>query len=157
MAGHAPRRRGPVAACGGEPRRQRTLFDGAGEYHQRQCMPRSSRCVGPAPSTVAATVRSMSADDAALLEAVRAGEVGLNGMRNREMRARLFTTSTEGPERKRQSAAVTRGLALLRAHGLIKKVTGTNRWVLTDTGRRVITALLTARQANVDQLTKLAA
>jgi hypothetical protein len=40
---------------------------------------------------------------------------------------------------------------------LLKKVTGTHRWVLTDHGRRAITALLAARQANVDQLTKLAA
>lgn len=96
-------------------------------------------------------------EDAALLEAVSAGEFALNGLRNRDLRARLFTPSTEAPERKRQSAAITRRLALLRAHGLIKKVTGTNRWLLTETGRRVITALLTARQANVDELTKLAA
>lgn len=98
-----------------------------------------------------------SAEDAALLEAVSAGEFALNGLRNRDLRARLFTVATEPAERRRQSAAITRRLALLRAHRLIKKVTGTHRWVLTDQGRRVITALLTARQASVDQLTKLAA
>ena len=48
-------------------------------------------------------------------------------------------------------------MALLRAHGLIKRVSGTHRWLLTEKGRRFITALLAARQANMDQLTQLAA
>jgi DNA-binding HxlR family transcriptional regulator len=52
---------------------------------------------------------------------------------------------------------VTRQLALLRAHGLIKKVSGTHRWQVTQRGRRLITALLAARQADVVQLTQLAA
>jgi hypothetical protein len=98
-----------------------------------------------------------SAEDAALLEAVSAGEFALHGVRNRDLRARLFSPTTEPAETRRQSAAITRRLALLRAHRLIKKVNGTHRWVLTDQGRRVITALLTARQANIDQLTKVAA
>jgi hypothetical protein len=98
-----------------------------------------------------------SADDAALLAAVSAGEFALNGLRNRDLRARLFPAATEPAQRRRQSAAITRRLALLRAHRLIKKVTGTHRWVLTDQGRRVITALLAARDASVDQLTQLAA
>jgi hypothetical protein len=40
---------------------------------------------------------------------------------------------------------------------VIKKVTGTHRWVLTDAGRRVVSALLAARNANIDQLTEIAA
>jgi hypothetical protein len=98
-----------------------------------------------------------SADDAALLTAVSAGEFALNGLRNRDLRARLFSLARDATERRRQSAAITRRLALLRAHGLLKKVTGTHRWMVTDLGRRVITALLVARQASVDQLTKIAA
>jgi hypothetical protein len=98
-----------------------------------------------------------SAEDAALLEAVSGGEFALNGLRNRDLRARLFGSTSDAPERRRQSAAITRRLALLHAHQLLKKVTGTHRWVLTDRGRRVITALLAARQASVDQLTQIAA
>jgi hypothetical protein len=98
-----------------------------------------------------------SAQDATLLAAVSSGEFALNGLRNRDLRARLFPAATAAAERRRQSAAITRRLALLRAHHLLKKVTGTHRWILTDQGRRVITALLTARQASVDELTKLAA
>jgi predicted transcriptional regulator len=52
---------------------------------------------------------------------------------------------------------MTRKLALLRAHGLLKKVSGTHRYQVTEKGRRLITALLTARQADVEQLTQLAA
>jgi hypothetical protein len=98
-----------------------------------------------------------SADDAALLMAVSRGEFALNGLRNRDLRAQLLAPAADAAERRRQSAKITRRLALLRAHGLIKKVTGTHRWLLTENGRRVITALLAARDANVDQLTKIAA
>jgi hypothetical protein len=48
-------------------------------------------------------------------------------------------------------------LRLLRAHGLIHKVAGTHRYVVSATGREVITALLAARQADVQQLTSFAA
>ena len=60
-------------------------------------------------------------------------------------------------EQERQAAAMGRQLRLLRAPGLIKKVSGTHRYVLTEKGRTTITALLSARKADVDQLTKMAA
>jgi hypothetical protein len=37
------------------------------------------------------------------------------------------------------------------------RLTGTSRWLLTDNGRRIVTTLLAAQQADVDQLTKMAA
>ena len=58
---------------------------------------------------------------------------------------------------KRRMGWIGRRLRLLRAHGLIAKVSGTHRYVVTEKGRTTITALLTARKADVDQLTKLAA
>jgi hypothetical protein len=48
-------------------------------------------------------------------------------------------------------------LRLLRAHGLLRKISGTHRYVVTEGGRKIITALLAARQADVEQLTALAA
>jgi hypothetical protein len=98
-----------------------------------------------------------SPQDAALLQAVNRGEFAINGFRNRDLRALLFKQKVTETELKRQSAAVTRKLALLRAHGLIKKITGTHRYVLTAKGTTTITAVLTARQANVSELTKMAA
>jgi len=97
------------------------------------------------------------ADDAPLLEAISRGEYALNGFRNRDVRQHLYPSTPDPKLQRRRSAAVTRKLALLRAHGVIKKVTGTHRWMLTEQGRRVVSALLTARNANIDQLTQLAA
>jgi hypothetical protein len=98
-----------------------------------------------------------SPQDSALLLAVNRGEFKINGFRNRDLRALLFPTKTTAQEQKRRSGAVTRKLALLRAHGLIKKLSGTHRYVLTDKGSTTITALLAARQANINQLTQIAA
>jgi len=98
-----------------------------------------------------------SAADGALLEAVSRGEFTLAGFRNRDLRGLLYPRKAPVEEERRRAARVTRQLALLRAHGLIRKVSGTHRWLVTEHGRRLITALLAARQADVDQLTQLAA
>ena len=98
-----------------------------------------------------------SEKDARILEVVSRGEFTLNGFRNRDVRARLYSSQTSPQEQKRRAAAVTRKLRLLRAHGLIRKVSGTHRYVVTERGRQIMTALLTARQANMEQLTAMAA
>jgi hypothetical protein len=95
--------------------------------------------------------------DARLLEIVNRGEFAINGFRNRDLRALLFATKRTEQDQKRRAGAVTRKLRLLRAHGLIRKVPGTHRYMMSDKGRPIITALLTARQADVEQLTALAA
>lgn len=95
--------------------------------------------------------------DAELLSLVNQGQWALRGFRNRELRERLWSGPCTAVEARRRSSAVTRKLALLRAHGLIAKVSRTHRWMVTEKGRRVITALLTARQADVGKLTALAA
>jgi hypothetical protein len=95
----------------------------------------------------------LSRDDAKLLQAVSRGEFAINGFRNRDIRALLYGDKTvEAAERKRQSAAVTRKLRLLRAHGLIKKVSRTHRYLLTDKGRQAITTILAARTATASKL-----
>lgn len=95
--------------------------------------------------------------DALMLETVNRGEFAINGFRNRDLRARLYPANATGQEQKRRAGMVTRKIRLLRAHGLIRKVSGTHRYVVSEKGRRIITALLSARQANVEQLTALAA
>ena len=95
--------------------------------------------------------------DRVLLEMVSGGEYMINGFRNRDLRARLYSKSGNKEEDRRRSSAVTRQLALLRAHGLIKKVSRTHRYLLTDKGRKKVTAMLSAYDADVQQLTKLAA
>lgn len=91
--------------------------------------------------------------DARLLEAVMHGEFAINGFRNRDLRPLLLGGKTaDAAERKRQMAAVTRQLRLLRAHRLIQKVAHTHRYVLSHHGRHVITALLALRHADTGQL-----
>jgi hypothetical protein len=96
--------------------------------------------------------------DLRLLTAVSRPEFNQNGFRNRDLRPLLFDAEPrDDAARKRQSSAVSRQFALLRAHGLIRKVPHTHRYILTDQGRLVITALLAARNANALELVKLAA
>ena len=99
-----------------------------------------------------------SPEDASLLEAVSSGEFGINGFRNRDLRALLFSQNQPSEkDNRRESAVITRKIRLLRAHGLISKVPKTHRYVLTNKGRIAATALLTARNADTETLTKLAA
>jgi hypothetical protein len=96
--------------------------------------------------------------DAKLLEAISRGEFSLNGFRNRDLRLLLFTDAEASkPKQRRHAAAVSRQLALLRAHRLINKVAGTHRYHLSRQGRIIVTALIAARNVGTEQLTKLAA
>jgi hypothetical protein len=96
-------------------------------------------------------------EDNALLLAISRGEFNLNGFRNRDLRGLLRRGKSVDPtQAKRQTAAVSRKLRMLRAHGVIKKVSHTHRYLLTDHGRTVITALSAAQQSTVSQLTKAA-
>jgi hypothetical protein len=96
--------------------------------------------------------------DVKLLEAINRGEFLLNGFRNRDLREVLFADAPPATpeETKRQSAKVTRLIGLLRAHGVIAKVSKTHRYQVTVVGRNKVTALLAARQADTEQLLKAA-
>ena len=99
----------------------------------------------------------LEADDCALLAAVGQGEFVLNGLRNRDLQRLLFDTPATSPqEAQRRSARVSRQLRMLRAHGILQKVPRTHRYQVTTAGRKAITAILTARQATIAQLTKAA-
>jgi hypothetical protein len=74
------------------------------------------------------------------------------------LRQLLFAgASVSMPEQKRQAAAVSRKLVLLRAHHMIRKVPHTHRYHLTQAGRIAATALITARRVSTQELTRLAA
>jgi hypothetical protein len=95
--------------------------------------------------------------DYQLLRAVSRGEFTLNGMRNRDLRNLLYKPTKCPQQRRRHAAVITRRLALLRAHGLLKKIPHTHRYQLSPKGRQIVTALLAACHADVEQLTKMAA
>jgi hypothetical protein len=95
--------------------------------------------------------------DAALCAAVGRGEFLINGFRNRDLQGLLFTTpASDDHEQRRRSGQVTRQLRMLRAHGLIQKVTHTHRYLVSEKGRQVIAALHAAREADIEKLTQAA-
>ena len=96
-------------------------------------------------------------EDNGLLMAISRGEFNLNGFRNRDLQLFLYSgQAANDVEGKRRCAAVSRKLRILRAHGLIKKVTHTHRYLLTDEGRIAITAISAAQRATVQQLSRAA-
>jgi hypothetical protein len=98
----------------------------------------------------------LGAEDSRLLDAVMRGEFAINGFRNRDLRALLFGDADTEAARQKQAGQITRKLTLLKAHGLIQKVSQTHRYVLTNKGRTTIAALLTIRQATTKQFTQAA-
>ena len=96
-------------------------------------------------------------DDALLLQSVNRLEYAIAGFHNQDIRKELYPPTLCPKLKRKQTAAVTRKLALLRAHGLIRRVPGRHLYHVSAKGRRVITALLTARNASVEDLTKMAA
>jgi hypothetical protein len=96
-------------------------------------------------------------EDNGLLMAISRGEYSLNGFRNRDLQTRLWREEASDPwEAKRRCASASRKLRMLRAHGLIRKVSHTHRYLLTDHGRVVLTGLSAAQSATVAQLSKAA-
>lgn len=98
------------------------------------------------------------AGDLALLTAVNRGEFTINGLRNRDLQSLLFVgPPTTKAEARRRSAAVSRKLRLLRAHGIIQKLPHTHRYQVTANGRLLLNAVLSAQRTTTQQLTTLAA
>jgi hypothetical protein len=98
------------------------------------------------------------ADDSELFHAISRGEFMINGFRNRDLQALLFSSApTSVEEARRRSAWVSRQLRLLRVHRLITRINGTHRYQLTTSGRKITTAIFSALRATISQLTPIAA
>lgn len=92
-------------------------------------------------------------DDLALLQAVSAAELLTAGFRNRDIVARLFPRLSDDPDpRRKASSSITRKLRLLRAHGLIQRIAGTHRYLLTPKGQLASTAVFATRDASLLKL-----
>jgi hypothetical protein len=98
-------------------------------------------------------------DDLSILQAIARGEFATAGFRNRDLRVRLYPLSSQAPasERRRHSASISRRLRILRAHGLIRKVQKTHRYMLTKRGQLLTSALQATREATIKQLLETAA
>ena len=106
----------------------------------------------------ARALRPWADEDMPVFQAVARGEFHLRGFRNRDLAALLGAPAeTDPPSRRRHSARLTRKIRLLRAHGLIRKLGTSHRYVLTAKGHDIIPAILTAQRVSLQQLQKVAA
>jgi hypothetical protein len=77
----------------------------------------------------------------------------IHGVRNRDLQQWLYDTPVKiKVVAHRRSAAVSRKLRLLRAHGLIQKIPHTHRYQVTKSGRLIILAVLTIQRTSLAQL-----
>lgn len=102
-------------------------------------------------------LRPWSPEDFRLIQAVSRPEFCLNGFRNADLHPLLFGTSPVSPEnRRRRVAQVTRLIRLLRAHRLVRKVSHTRRYKLTQKGRTTLTTILHAHGVTLEELQRVA-
>jgi hypothetical protein len=138
-----------------------------GRYLQALASVRAGQTVGQLVKTVCRPVQVQgrryrglnpwAEPDASLLQLINRGEWTLSGFCNRDLRTALYPRQADPMQQRRQSGRITRALARLRAHGLIAKIGGSYRYRLTKQGRRILTALLAAHQADTEKLMALAA
>jgi hypothetical protein len=102
-------------------------------------------------------LRPWAPDDLVLLSAVASGAFLVSGLRNRDLVAQLHPNVADPEVQRRRAARASRLLRLLRAHGIIRKVPSTHRYMLTPHGRRVVTAITAASHASIENLSKNAA
>jgi len=88
-------------------------------------------------------LRPLAPEEARWFAVLMDAKFMIQGFRNRDLRQRLWPTLARTPEVRRQAAGrVTRYLRLLRAHGLIRKVSKTSYYRITDAGQRLMTTVL---------------
>jgi len=98
-------------------------------------------------------LRPVCPQETKLFQAVLNGQFLLKGFTNRDLRRRLEGPEPADPQQlRRQSGRMTSQIRLLRAHGLIRKISGTRYYRVTHHGHRTMSAALTLRSADITTL-----
>jgi len=96
--------------------------------------------------------------DQLLLTAISDPAFDVAGITNKQLRLKLKDTPwAKGMNDKQLSGRITRHISLLRNHGLIKKLPNQSKYILTDNGRLVTSAVAAALGASVNDLLHFAA
>jgi hypothetical protein len=96
--------------------------------------------------------------DLALLQAVADPKYNVDAITNKRLQKALGNSLwANGLKEKSLSCRISRHLRLLREHGIIKKLPNQHRYLLTEKGRQLTTALNQFLGANISDLSKLAA
>ncbi|MFQ5938087.1 MAG: hypothetical protein ACE5LB_16925 [Acidiferrobacterales bacterium] len=103
-------------------------------------------------------LRLWTLEDQALLEVINRPEFLLAGFRNRDIAQILYPgDQTTTAARNRAAARVSYRLRILRAHGIIAKLSKTRRYRTTAKGRQITTAAILSQKVTVQQLANAAA
>ena len=84
-----------------------------------------------------------SAETFQLFETISDGQYLIRGFTNRDIRRRLYQGSADTPK---ICGKISRILAKLRAHGLIRKIPHSRRYLVSDKGRRIMGALIETKR-----------
>jgi hypothetical protein len=101
-------------------------------------------------------LRPITMDEANLFRAVLGGEFLVHGFRNAQLRRLLYPQARSAQEIRRNSLRTTRLLSLLRAHGLLRKLSHTRLYRVTEKGQKVMSTALLFRQTDLALLAKSA-
>ncbi len=92
----------------------------------------------------------ISPDEVVLFRTLLNGAYAIQGIRNADLRHHLMPDADATPRARRHaSARISRLLRLLRAHGLLRKVSGTRYYRITKNGHEVMTTALAFRETDI--------
>ena len=95
-------------------------------------------------------LRPVSPEDSRVFSTMMRGEFLIQGIRNRDLRQRLYPQANCDPhQRRKDSARITRHLELLKSHNLIYRVPKTNYYRITKQGHEVMSTAIKFRETNV--------
>jgi hypothetical protein len=98
-------------------------------------------------------LRPITKQETAVFRAILGGQFAVQGFRNRDLREYLYGSPPRDPQqRRRLTARITRMLRLLRAHGLIRKVSTTRYYRVTEKGHQIMTVALRLRDTDTAAL-----
>jgi hypothetical protein len=97
-------------------------------------------------------LRPLEKEEAQLFAVLLQGQFQIAGFRNRDLRAYLGAGDQTKSGLRQASARLTRKLRLLRAHGLIRKTTGTFTYRVTRKGQHVMSTALKLRAVDIGLL-----
>jgi hypothetical protein len=94
-------------------------------------------------------LRPISPEDAGTLRIISQGEFLLHGFRNSDLRKHLHPGTESNQRMRRQCCArISRTIRLLRAHGLVAKLSRSHRYRITNKGHQVIATAIKLREIN---------
>jgi hypothetical protein len=98
-------------------------------------------------------LRPISCKDAEVFQIILRGEFSIQGFRNKDLREHLrLDRSPDRAAQRRNSGRITRWLRLLRAHGLINKVSTTRYYRISEKGHHVMTTALRLREIDLSTI-----